>query len=85
MAPVCVLPAGWGHDVTSHVGGASMGRPVSTIVRKVLSYVIRLHHSQQYQPSTLIVPLQPSPSQTLLNMPSTVSEWSLMSGGLWQV
>ena len=34
------LPAGWGPGVTSHVGGASTERPVSTIVRFVLSNVI---------------------------------------------
>ena len=39
-APVFVLPAGWGLGVTSHVGGASMGLAVSTIVRKVLSNLI---------------------------------------------
>ena len=38
--PVFVLRAGWGRDVSSHVGGASMGRAVSTIVRRVLSNVI---------------------------------------------
>ena len=80
MAPVSVLPAGWGHDVTSHVGGASMGRPVSTIVRKVLSNVISF-----IMPTILAVSLDCAITTRHYSMPTTVSEWGLMSAELWQV